>query len=93
MNRLFTFRASSAALSLRQNEVRIGGSMSRAEILKSIEAELSRVRDMASRANESILLYLIDMAILEVKSKIPSGGDEREGSAPRTQFSKRYNSG
>jgi hypothetical protein len=66
--------------------------MSRAEILKSIEAELSRVRDMAARANESILLYLIDMAILEVKSKIPSGGDKREASTPQTQFSKRYNS-
>ena len=66
--------------------------MSRAEILKSIEVELGTVRYMAQRANESILVYLVDMAILEVKSKIPSGGDKREASTPRTQFSKRYNS-
>jgi hypothetical protein len=67
--------------------------MSRSDILRSIETELSSVRDMAERANESILLYLIDMAILEVQSKMPTGSGKRNGADPRTQFSKRYSSG
>jgi hypothetical protein len=67
--------------------------MSRSEILRSIEVELGTVRDMAERANESILVYLVDMAILEVQSKIPTNKGERVGSNPPLQFSRRYSSG
>ena len=67
--------------------------MSRSEILRLIEVELGRVRDMAERANESILVYLVDMAILEVQSKIPTNSGKKDGSNPLIQFSKRYSSG
>jgi hypothetical protein len=70
-----------------------GELMSRSEILRSIEVELGTVRDMAERANESILVYLLDMAILEVQSKIPTNSGKRDGSNPPLQFSKRYSSG
>ncbi len=67
--------------------------MSRSEILKSIEGELGTVREMVERANESILLYLVDMAILEVQSKMPTNTGKRDASNPVAQFSKRYSSG
>jgi hypothetical protein len=70
-----------------------GELMSRSEILRSIEVELGAVRDMAERSNESILVYLVEMAILEVQSKIPTNNGEREGSNPPIQFSRRYSSG
>jgi len=93
MRRLFTLIAASPASSLRQNDGRFGELMSRSEILKSIEVELSTVRDMAERANESILVYLVDMAILEVQSKMPTKNGERDRSNLPIQFSKRYGSG
>ena len=71
----------------------LGELMSRSEILRLIEVELGRVRDMAERANESILVYLVDMAILEVQSKIPTNSGKKDGSNPLIQFSKRYSSG
>ncbi len=57
--------------------------MSRSDILRSIVSELSGVRNLAVRANESILLYLIDVTILEVQSKITTGAGERHRSNPR----------
>jgi hypothetical protein len=93
MGRLFTLIARSPASSLWQIDGRIGDLMSRSEILRSIEVELGTVRDMAERANQSILVYLVDMAILEVRSKIPTNKGERDGSNPPIQFSKRYSSG
>jgi hypothetical protein len=92
MRRLFTLISGSPASSLRQNDGRFGELMSKPEILKSIEVELGTVRDMAQRANESILVYLIDMAILEVQSKIPTSNGERDRSNLPLQFSKRYSS-
>jgi hypothetical protein len=70
-----------------------GELMPSSEILRSIEVELGTVRGMAERANESILVYLVDMAILEVQSKIPASKGEREGCNPPIPFSKRYSSG
>jgi hypothetical protein len=93
MRRLFTLISGSPASGLRQNDGRFGELMSKSEILKSIEVELGTVRDMAQRANQSILVYLVDMAILEVRSKIPTNKGERDGSNPPIQFSKRYGSG
>ena len=48
---------------------------------------------MAERANESILLYLIDMAISEVQSKMPTKSAKRDMSNTLTQFPKRYSAG
>ena len=93
MRRLFTLPLGSTASGLRQNDGQVGESMARSEILKSIEDELGTVREMAERANESILLYLIDMAILEVQSKIPTNSGKRDGSSTLAQFPKRYSSG
>ena len=47
--------------------------MARSNIVRSIESELSSVRNFAEHAHESVLLYLIDMAILEVQSVFTYG--------------------
>ena len=41
-------------------------------ILELVEIELKRVRSMAAHADDDALLYLIDMAIMEAKSKASS---------------------
>jgi hypothetical protein len=41
-------------------------------VLELVEIELKRVRSIAAQADDSVLLYLIDMAIMEVKSKASS---------------------
>ena len=64
--------------------------MSSLEILKSIETDLSRARNIAEHADEGFLLYLIDMAILEVKGKARSGGGGR-GSIKRMRLPQRAN--
>jgi hypothetical protein len=51
------------------------------ETLELVEIELRRVRSMAARADDGALLYLIDMAILEAKSKASSPAADRENSA------------
>jgi hypothetical protein len=38
-------------------------------MLDLVEIELIRVRNMAVQAEDTMLLYLIDMAIMEAKSK------------------------
>jgi hypothetical protein len=55
--------------------------MSGSEVLKSIEIELTRARNMAEHADFGVLCYLIDMAISEAKSKTYSNGGEK--STPR----------
>lgn len=67
--------------------------MPSSEMLKLIEIELSRARNMAEHADDGFLLYLIDMAILEVKRKARSGGSEREGAATGIQYSEGSNGG
>jgi hypothetical protein len=61
--------------------------VSNSEMLKLIERDLSNARSMAEHVAEGpddgLLLYLIDMAILEVKSKARSDG----GSTTRMQSS------
>lgn len=62
--------------------------MSSSEMLKLIETELGSVRNMAEHVAENcddgFLLYLIDMAILEVKSKARSRGVYRRKPAVQT---------
>ncbi len=65
--------------------------MSSLEILKSIETDLSRARNIAEHADEGFLLYLIDMAILEVKGKARSGGGGGRGSIKRLRLPQRAN--
>lgn len=43
--------------------------MSKLSILESVESELGKVRRVASRAEDPLILYLIDMTILAVKRK------------------------
>ena len=47
--------------------------MASSEILTLVQIELSNARNMAEHADDGFLLYLIDMAILEVKRKSCSG--------------------
>jgi hypothetical protein len=54
----------------------------RTETLSLIERELSKVRNLADRADEFVLCYLIDLAIAEVKSEARPVGDR---DARRTQ--------
>lgn len=56
-------------------------------MLKLIEIELSRARNTAEHADDGFLLYLIDMAILEVRRKARAGGDDRDRSVVRSQYS------
>jgi hypothetical protein len=50
-------------------------------ILELVEIELRRVRSMAARADDDALLYLIDMAIMEAKSRACSHAPNGERSA------------
>ncbi len=51
--------------------------MSGSEVLKSIEIELTRARNLAEHADYGVLRYLIDMAISEAKSNAyRNGGDK-----------------
>jgi hypothetical protein len=43
---------------------------SRSQMLKTIEAELSNVRNMANHPEDEVLRYFIDMSILEVRNKL-----------------------
>lgn len=58
--------------------------MSRSEMLDLIEIELTRARNMAEHPGDDVLRYLIDMAILEARSKNCSQGPGRDG---RKEFS------
>jgi len=55
-------------------------------MLELIEIELTRARDMAEHPDDDVLRYLIDMAILEARSKNRSQGAGRND---RKEFSKR----
>ena len=55
--------------------------MASSEILELVQFELSNARNMAEHADNGFLLYLIDMAILEVKRKSCSGDADREPSS------------
>lgn len=71
--------------------------MSGSEILKLVQIELTRARNMAEhlaeRADDGFLLYLIDMAILEVKRKARSGCAVAERSTAPSQYSEHSNGG
>jgi hypothetical protein len=43
--------------------------MSALETLESVEIELDKIRKTASRVEDGLILYLIDMTILAVKRK------------------------
>ncbi len=43
--------------------------MSKLTILETVEIELGKVRRVASRAEDPLIVYLIDMTILAVKRK------------------------
>lgn len=43
--------------------------MSMLNILENVEVELDRVRRIASKVEDELILYLIDMTILAVKRK------------------------
>jgi hypothetical protein len=49
----------------------------RTETLSLIESELTKVRNLADRADEDVLCYLIDLAIAEVKSEACPAGDKK----------------
>ena len=55
-------------------------------MLELIEIELTRARNMAEHPGDDVLRYLIDMAILEARSKNRSQGAGRND---RKEFSKR----
>jgi hypothetical protein len=40
------------------------------EMLERIEIELTRIRKMAEHADDGFLLYLLDMALLEVNHRV-----------------------
>jgi hypothetical protein len=46
--------------------------MSALETLESVEIELDKIRKAASRVEDELILYLIDMTILAVKRKAVS---------------------
>ena len=50
--------------------------MLRTETISLIESGLSKVRNLADRADEDVLCYLIDLAIAEVKSEARPVGDK-----------------
>jgi hypothetical protein len=60
--------------------------VSRSDMLELIEIELTRARNMAEHPGADVLRYLIDMAILEARSKNRSQGPGRED---RKEFSTR----
>ena len=71
--------------------------MSSLAILKLVESGLSRARSIADHAAEDaddgFLLYLIDMAIFEAKSKARSRSNAGEGSAAGIRYCERNNGG
>lgn len=71
---LFTVLAASAPSSPRRSEEPV----SRSEMLELIEIELTKARKMAERPGDEVLCYLIDMAILEARSKNRSEGGGRD---------------
>ena len=52
--------------------------MSKVEILENLEIELAKVRSIATRAGNSLILYLIDMAIFAAKREAISELVDRE---------------
>lgn len=62
-------------------------------MLELIEIELTRIRRMAAQASDSLLLYFIDIAIIEANRKARSIEDDcgdfalrhREKDAPRDE--------
>ena len=57
--------------------------MLRSETRLLIESQLSKVRNLADRADEDVLCYLIDLAIAEVKSEARPVGDKGTGRTPQ----------
>jgi hypothetical protein len=43
--------------------------MSKLNILENVETELGKIRKVASRVEDALILYLMDMTILAVKRK------------------------
>ena len=58
--------------------------MSKVTILENLEIELGKVRSIASRANNHLILYLIDMTILATKREAVSEVVDRELARPRS---------
>jgi hypothetical protein len=56
--------------------------MASSQILELVQIELSNARNVAENADDGFLLYLIDMAILQAKSKARPHGSIR-GRAPQ----------
>ena len=57
--------------------------MLRTEALSLIESQLRKVRNLADRADEDVLCYLIDLAIAEVKSEARPVGDKETRRTPQ----------
>ena len=57
--------------------------MLRTETISLIESGLSKVRNLADRADEDVLCYLIDLAIAEVKSESRPVGDQETQRTPQ----------
>jgi len=58
--------------------------MSKVEILENLEIELGKVRSIAARADNDLILYLIDMAILASKREALSEFIDHELISSRT---------
>jgi hypothetical protein len=63
--------------------------VSRVDIMKLIEVELCKARDMAGHPDNAVLRYLIDLAILEARAKQTSPGEQTDN---LRQFSARNQS-
>ena len=50
--------------------------MLKTETLSLIASELSKARNLADRADEDVLCYLIDLAIAQVKSEARPAGNK-----------------
>ena len=63
--------------------------MSRPDVRKIIEIELSRVRDLAEHPDDQVLRYLIDVAISEAQQNSQSSTrDDKKNFSGRRSFSK-----
>jgi hypothetical protein len=58
--------------------------MSKVAILENLEIELGKVRGIASRVDNQLILYLIDMAILATKREAISEDIDRALTRPRS---------
>jgi len=58
--------------------------MSKVTILENLETELGKVRSIATRADDQLILYLIDMAILATKREALSEVMDREWKSSRS---------